>query len=179
MPRGKTPGSDGFPMEFFMHFWQSLGTDLVRVLNVSYETSQLSTSQRRGLIIVLHKKNDRLDTKNLLPISLLNVDYKIVTRAISGRLLTVLPTIIGLDQTCSVRGCTISENLFLIRDLLDYVEREDLPLVLLPLDQEKALDRVDWGSLLRILHTLNFGPEFLRWVKLFYTDIESAIVING
>ena len=179
MPRGKPPGSDGFPMEFFLHFWQSLGADLVRVLNVAYETGQLSTSQRRGLIIVLYKKNDRLDTKNWRPISLLTVDYKIATRAISGRLLTVLPTIIGSDQTCGVRGRTISENLFLIRDLLDYVEREDLPLALLSLDQEKAFDRVDWGFLLRILRTFNFGPEFLRWVNLFYTNIESAVVING
>ena len=46
MARGKTPGSDGFPMEFYLHFWQSLGADLVRVLNVAYEAGQLSTSQR-------------------------------------------------------------------------------------------------------------------------------------
>ena len=66
-------------MEFFVAFWQTLGADLVPVLNVAYETGQLSTSQRRGLIIVLYKKNDRLDTKNWRPISLLNVDYKIAT----------------------------------------------------------------------------------------------------
>ena len=65
MPRGKTPGSDGFPMEFFLAPWQTLGAD-------------------RGLIIVLYKKNDRLDTKNWRPISLLNVDYKIATQSISG-----------------------------------------------------------------------------------------------
>ena len=35
MPRRKTPSSDGFPMEFFLHFWQFLGADLVRVLNVT------------------------------------------------------------------------------------------------------------------------------------------------
>ena len=179
MPRGKTPGSDGFPMEFFLHFWQSLGADLVRVLNVAYETGQLSTSHRRGLIIVLYKQNDRLDTKNWRPISLLNADYKIATRAIAGRLLTVLSTIIGPDQTCGVRGCTISENLFFLRDLLDYVERENLPLALLSLDQEKAFNRVDWGFLLRILNNFNFAPDFQRWIKLFYTDAESAVVING
>ena len=179
MPRGKTPGSDGFPMEFFVSFWQTLGADLVRVLNVAYETGQLSASQRRGLIIVLYKKNDRLDTKNWRPISLLNVDYKIATRTISGRLLAVLSSIIGPDQTCGVPGRTISSNLFLIRDLLEYVEREDIPLALLSLDQEKAFDRVDWGFLLRTLETFNFGPTFLRWIKLFYTNIESAVVING
>ncbi len=179
MARGKTPGSDGFPMEFYLRFWSSLGADLVRVLNVAYEAGQLSTSQRRGLIIVLYKKNDRLETKNWRPISLLNVDYKVATRAISGRLLAVIGSVVGPDQTCGVPGRTISENLFLIRDLIEYAEQEDLPVALLSLDQEKAFDRVDWGFLLRTLETFNFGPDFCRWVKLFYTDVESAVVING
>ena len=179
MPHGKTPGSDGFPMEFYLRFWQSFGTDLVRVLNSAYETGQLSTSQCRGLIIILYKKNNRLETKNWRPISLLNVDYKIATRAISGRLLAVIGTVVGTDQTCGVPGRTISENLSFIRDLIEYVEREDLPVALLSLDQEKAFDRLDWGFLLRILERFNFGPSFCSWIKLFYTDAESAVVING
>ncbi len=179
MARGKTPGFDGFPMEFYLRFWSSLGADLIRVLNVAYEAGQLSTSQRRGLIIILYKKNDRLETKNWRPISLLNVDYKIATRAISGRLVAVIGSVVGPDQTCGVPGRTISENLFLIRDLIEYAEQEDLPVALLSLDQEKAFDLVDWGFLLCTLETFNFGPDFCRWVKLFYTGIESAVVING
>ena len=58
MSRSKTPGSDGFPMEFYVAFWDALSADLVRVLNLAFETGQLSTSQRRGLIIVLYKKDD-------------------------------------------------------------------------------------------------------------------------
>ena len=53
MPHSKTPGSGGFPMEIYLRFWQPFGTDLVHVLNVAYETGQLSMSHRRGLIIVL------------------------------------------------------------------------------------------------------------------------------
>jgi hypothetical protein len=52
---------------------------------------------------------DRLETKNYRPISLLNVDYKIATRAISGRLLGVIGSIVGYDQTCGIPGRTISE----------------------------------------------------------------------
>ena len=131
------------------------------------------------MIIVLYKKNDRLDTKNWRPISLLNVDYKIATRAISGRLLAAIGSVVGTDQTCGVPGRRISENLFLVRDLLDYMERDDLPVALLSLDQEKAFDRVDWGFHLRILATFKFGPSFCSWIKLFYTNIESAVVANG
>ena len=80
---------------------------------------------------------------------------------------------------CGVCGRSISENLYTIRDLLEYVDRENLPLALLSFDQEKAFDRVDWGFLHRILKTFNFGPDCMNWVKLFYTDVESAIVIKG
>ena len=38
---------------------------------------------------------------------------------------------------------------------------------------------MDWGFLLRILERFNFGPSFCSWIKLFYTDVESAVVING
>ena len=120
-----------------------------------------------------------METKNWRPISLLNVDYKIATRAISGRLLGVPSSIMGPDQTCGVPGRTILENLSLIRDLFEYVDRENLPLALLSLDQEKAFDLVDWGFLICILSSFNFGPDFINWIRLFYTNIESAVVING
>ena len=55
----------------------------------------------------------------------------------SGRLLTVLSTIIGPDQTCGVRGRTISSNLFLIRDLLEYIDREEILLALLSLSRPR------------------------------------------
>ena len=179
MSAGKTPGSDGFPMEFYSRFWPVLGADLVRILNLAYEVGQLSISQRRGLIIVLYKKGDRLLTKNWRPISLLNVDYKIATRAIAGRLLKVIGSVVSPDQTCGVPGRSISENLSTIRDLIDYAAMEDIPVALLSLDQEKAFDHVDWGFLSHVLETMGFGPGFRHWISLFYTNIESAIVING
>ncbi|CAB4008566.1 Hypothetical predicted protein [Paramuricea clavata] len=146
--------------------------DLVRVLNLAYTQGQLSTSQRRGIIIVLYKKDDRLETKNYRPISLLNVDYKIATRVIIG-------SIVGYDQTCGIPDCTISENLMLIRDLIEYADRADVPLAILPLDQKKAFDRVHWSFLHRILFTFGFAASFRQWSNLFYTNIESAVVING
>ena len=178
MSSGKTPRSDGFPIEFYLCFWAVLGPDLVRILNLAYEVWQLSISQRRGLIIVLFKKGDRLVTKNWHPISLSNVDYKIATRALAGRLLKVISTVVSPDQTREVPGRSIGENLSVIRDLINYAAMEDIPVALLSLDQEKAFDRVDWGFLSRVLETMGFGPSFRRWVSLFYTNVESAVVIN-
>ena len=179
MASGKTPGSDGFPMEFYSTFWDILGSDLVRTLNFAYAHGRLSISQRRGLIILLFKKGDRLQTKNWRPISLLNVDYKIATRAMAGRLLAVIASVVSPDQTCGVPGRTISENLALLRDTIDYAEMENQPVAFLSLDQEKAFDRVDWNFLSRTLEAMGFGSSFRQWILLFYTDVESAVILNG
>ena len=104
MGRGKSPGSDGLPMEFYVKFWPILGTDLVNVLNSCYLSGVVSLTQRGGLISLIFKKGDRLDPRNWCPITLLNVDYKLAARVVAGRLLKVIHLIVAKDQTCGVPG---------------------------------------------------------------------------
>ena len=60
MARGRSPGSDGLPREFYVRFWPILGTDLVNVLNSCYLSGVMSLTQRRGLISLIFKKGDVL-----------------------------------------------------------------------------------------------------------------------
>ena len=102
MQTNKSPGADGFLVEFYRRFWSSLGQDLVEVPNYSYEHGQLSDSQKQGIIRLLYKKDDPLLLKNWRPISLLNTDYKICTKVLANRLKKVLSVILSEDQTCGV-----------------------------------------------------------------------------
>lgn len=179
MAHNKSPGSDGLPMEFYLAFWETLGSDLVEVLNSSFELGSLPPSQKGALIFLIFKKGDRLLHKNWRPISLLNVDYKLCARALAGRLLGVLHHVIAPDQTCGVRGRFIGENVALLRDIVYFASETDTPAAILSLDQEKAFDRVDWPFLFKVLAHLGFGPSFILWVKLLYTGVRSAVLING
>ena len=179
MESGKSPGSDGFPAEFYSHFWGLLGRDLVATLNFSFREGFLSTSQRSGILRLLYKKDDPMSLKNWRPILLLNIDYKIATKALSNRLRKVLPLILSEDQTCGVPDRSIFENLFLLRDTIDYVQLKHLSAAVISLDQEKAFDRVNHSFLQRVLEKFNFGPNFRRWVKVIYSDISSVVINNG
>ena len=179
MQTNKSPGADGLPVEFYRRFWSALSQDLVDVLNYSFDRGQLSDSQRLGIIRLLYKKDDPLLLKNWRPISLLNTDYKICTKVLANRLKTVLSVILSEDQTCGIPGRSIYENLFLLRDTLDYVHHKQLSAALISLDQEKAFDRVNHGFLQRVLQRFNFGPHFRQWVNTVYTDIHSSVLNNG
>lgn len=179
MARGKSPGSDGLPMEFYLTFWDIIGPDLTTVLNDSFDGGLLPLSQRTALISLIFKKGDRLEHKNWRPISLLNVDYKICTRTVAGRLLNVLHHVILPNQTCGVKGRFIGENVTLLRDVVDFASETGRPVAILSLDQEKAFDRVDWGFLFKTLTHMGFGPSFIKWVQLFYNKIRSAVLVDG
>ena len=62
MARCKAPGLDGLPIDFYLKFWDVVGSDLVSVLNSCLDSGclSLSLSQRRGIISLSFKKGDRL-----------------------------------------------------------------------------------------------------------------------
>ena len=61
MANGSTPGFDGLPMAFYLHFWSVLSADLVPVLNSAFASGLMSRSQSRGVITLSFKNGDRLD----------------------------------------------------------------------------------------------------------------------
>ena len=131
---GKTPGPDGLPKEFYVKFWEILGPHLLDLYNFSFELGCFSESMQSSITRLIYKKGERKSLKNWRPISLLNIDYKIASKALANRLLKVLPRIIHSNQTCSVPGHTIFDNLFLLRDTLDYTDHTNETGILVSLD---------------------------------------------
>ena len=139
----KSPGTDGFSAEFYKFFWPELGTEMISSFNHAFRSGTLSISQRRGIISLIPKKNkDKTLLDNLRPISLLNVDYKILTKTLVKRLEKVLPTIINPDQTGYVKGRFIGENVRLIRDIMFFTEHTKKPGIAIFLDFRKAFDTI-------------------------------------
>lgn len=176
----KAPGPDGFTAEFYAKFWNLLGPLVTEVINTCFEGGSLSETMKTSVTRLIYKKRgDIKDLKNWRPISLLNVDYKICSKAITMRLSKVLDSIIHPDQTCSVPGRSISNNTCLLRDVLDFIDQTNETGILVSLDQEKAFDRVHRGFLMALLKRLGFGPDFCRWIDTFYAGANMRIILNG
>ena len=176
--RNRTPGPDGLSLEFYLTFWSRLGPLLVDTFNECLTEGVLCDSMKASVTRLVHKKDDRRLLKNWRPISLLNVDYKICSKAISLRLASVLECIVNPDQTCSVPGRSISSNVILLRDCLNYIEQTDETGILISLDQEKAFDRVNRSFMLRLLEHFGFGPSFVNCIRTLYNGANMRILVN-
>ena len=89
----KTPGTYGFTTEFYKFFSQDIKHVLLASINYALSYGKLSVEQRREIISLLLKKDkDRLYLKNWRPITVLNVDYKILAKALK---------LLGIELTLS------------------------------------------------------------------------------
>ena len=74
----------------------------------------------QAIIKLIEKKDrDKRYIKNWRPISLLNVDIKILSKALAKRLKEVLPSLISAKQTAYVQNRNIGENGRLISDIIE------------------------------------------------------------
>ena len=177
---GKSPGNDGIPVEFYKQFWSRLKPLLVKCYNESYRSGKLPLSQTQAVITLVEKKDsDRTLLKNWRPISLLNVDYKIMSKVIAFRLKKVLSKLIHTDQTAYVQGRYIGENIRLIEDIFFYTEYNNSPGALLCVDFEKAFDSLNWDFVVETLKIFGFGQSILNWFSILYNDSKSCVLNNG
>ena len=173
----KTPGEDGFTKEFYETFFDLIGDRLLDSYNEAFDKGKMSISQRRGIISLIPKGQSYLvELTNWRPITLLNVDYKIMARVIANRIELKL---IHSDQTGFVKGRFIGQNVRLLNDVMEYTELNKIPGIMVLIDFEKAFDTLEWQFLHNTLKYLNFGPNLRNWISVMYSDVESGIVNGG
>ena len=180
MNNNKSPGSDGITTEFYKIFWNDLKSFYIKSLNYSFKNGSLTTLQKQGIISLLPKKDkDLCSLNNWRPLTLLNTDYKIVTKAIANRIKKFLPNIIDCSQTGFIKGRYIGENIRLVQETIEKMENEDMPGLLFFADFEKAFDSVSHKYILQCLETFNFGTDIIKWVKCFYQGANSCVQNAG
>jgi exonuclease III len=175
----KSPGSDGICAEFYQTFWYLIKFDFLEVVEEISKCYTLCNSHYKGILTLLYKNGERELLKNWRPITLLNVDYKIIAKCLSNRLKPILPIIIHPDQKGYVDGRNINEANRYIQDLISYTDVQKHEGLIIFLDQTKAFDRCEWQWINLCLKKFGFGNKFSNWINMMLSGSKIAIQTNG
>jgi len=175
----KSPGVDGLSCEFYNKVWDLIGLDYLSVAQEACTSGQMPLTWRRATLALIPKEGDLRDMKNYRPVSLSCVDYKIMAKMLSNRLGPVLSKLVNPDQSYAIPGRTIHDNIFLVRDLIQYAEKTQTKVGFLSLDQEKAFDQMNHDYLFETLLTFGLGRRYVGMIQTLYTSAECLIKVNG
>lgn len=142
----------------------------------------MSHTMYYGIIkLIYKKKGDKAILQNWRPLSMLNVDYKILAKVLLFRMKPYMDSIIHPNQNCSVAGRDIRDGVLTIINAIEYAKTEKLDNIILAVDHKAAFDMIEWNFLFDVLHKMNFSPQFITWMKIIYKNgfVHSSVCING
>lgn len=119
-----------------------------------------------------------MDCLSFRPISLLNVDYKIVAKVLAQRLENILPKIINPDLGI-LKSRYGTDNVRRALNVVQYLNTHKNPALIVSLDAEKAFDRVEWSFLFQVLEKFSLGSNFINMIKTFYSSPIASVNTNG
>lgn len=181
MKNGSTPGIDGLTTEFYKFFWSKIKDMVVASFNYTFEEGQMSTTQRRGVLTLLHKGKQlpKNDLDNWRAISLTNTDYKILAKVLACRLQRVIKKVVSADQVGYIKGRNIANIHRLIDDVIEFSDLNQITGALIAVDFSKAFDSISKEFIESAFKYFGFGEQFQRWVHILNNNCESAVNYCG
>lgn len=122
--RNKSPGPDGFNIEFFHSAWHIMGESFIQAMLSSFNSCIMQRAVNSTSIALIPKVQHPTTMKEFRPISLCTVMYKCITKLMANRLKLVMPSLIDKAQSAFVPGSSISDNITMAQELFRGYTRE-------------------------------------------------------
>jgi len=177
--RDKSPGPDGWPIEFYTGFYDLLGSDILQVVEESRKAGVVHSPLNSTFLALIPKLDKPKSFNDYRPISLCNCIYKIIAKIISKRIKRILSKSVSAEQFGFLEGRQIHEAIGVAQEGIHSMKTLKLEGVVVKIDLSKAYDRVNWLYIRMLMTHLGFGLDFIRWVLSCLTSVSFSILING
>ena len=138
-----------------------------------------NTNFALGWMCPIYKKKDQTEISNYCPITLLNTDYKLLTKVLTPQLIDHIKNLVYPDQAGFIPNCPIFNNIRLARMIIKYVEIAEEDGAIIMLDQEKTYNKIQHNYLWETLDWFSIPRIFTNTIKALYTNAHTQVMING
>lgn len=178
----KASGPDGLNPAFFQQFWSIIGNEVFSYCVDWLNSGSFPANLNDTNVVLILKKENACYMKDLRPIALCNVLYKILAKVLVNRLKLILPGLISENQSAFVPSRNISDNVLIAFKVIHHMNRKNSGSqgeVALKLDISKAYDIVDWSFLKARMQCMGFCRKWIKWVMMCVSTVSYEFCFNG
>jgi len=180
LAKGKAPGPDGFPVDFFKTCWDTVGSIVLQSVHDFFRNAKLLKEVNATIIALVPKVPNATAVTDFRPIACCNTIYKVITKILANRIAGVLGDVISQSQNAFVKGRRMRDNILLAQELFaGFHLTPYLPKCAIKVDFHKAYDTLDWDFLQLVLQAFQFPPHFIKLVMACVRSPTFSISING
>ena len=179
LKNNKAAGADGIVALVLKVDIDSTAVALTMLFNKIWTEEKVPEDWLKGLIVKLPKKGDLTNCNNWRGITLLAVVSKVFSRCLLNHFQEKVDKILRREQAGFRPGCSCSDQIFVIRTILEESIEYNSPLFINFIDFEKAFDSIHRESLWKILRIYGLPEKLIKMIRILYDGFKCCVMHNG
>nr|KYP56436.1 Retrovirus-related Pol polyprotein LINE-1 [Cajanus cajan] len=177
----KAPGPDGLQAVFFKSQWDIVGNAVCKLIHEIEAVPSRVADINETLIVLVPKTENVSSLKQMWPISLCNVSYKILTKVLANRLRQVMEKLVHPNQCSFIPNRQSKDNIIIFQEVIHSMRYKSgaKGWMAIKIDLEKAYDRLKWDFVKDTLRDIGLPAQLVNIIWACISSPRMRMLWNG